>query len=176
MDKRSLTAILQDIDEEICLTYGIPSERSCVVIVGGSALMLQDLTKRPTTHDMDILVADSHVRTVMQHYPTVNGSVSAYADTIPYNFEDRLTEIKVPTKAIRFTTPSLEDIAVMKLYAWRPNDIEDITSPAFLERLNWEQLEYLVYNDNEAKASALSERRYNEMVHIFEMYKEQYRR
>lgn len=176
MDKQSLITTLQNIDEEVCLTYGIPSEQTCVVIVGGSALMLRDLTKRATTHDMDILVADSHVRSIMQYYPTVNSSVAAYADQIPYNFEDRLVEIKVKTKAIRFTTPSLEDIAVMKLYAWRPNDIEDLTSPAFLENLNWEQLEYLVYDNDEAKASALSERRYKEMTHIFELYKERYRK
>ena len=37
------------------------------------------------------------------------------------------------------------------------------------------QLNELVYGEDEAKASALSPRRYEEMVHIYTHYKEKYR-
>lgn len=175
MDKTDLLNILHDIDEEVFLSFGERQERSCVVIVGGSALLLRDLTQRPVTHDMDVLLADSLVREVMQRYPSVNGAVAAHADEIPYNFEDRLIDINIDTKAVLFKTPSLEDLAVMKLYAWRPNDREDLTSAAFLHALDWDVLEHLVYDKNEAQASALSGRRYREMVHVFEQYRKEYR-
>lgn len=175
MDKRELFAILHDIDEEVLLSFGEPKNRSCVVIVGGSALMLRDLTQRLVTHDVDVLLADSRVREIMNAYPAVNGAVAAHADEIPYNFEDRLVEIEADTRAVRFTTPSLEDLAVMKLYAWRPNDIEDLTSTAFLHKLDWDVLDHLVHDKGEAQASALSERRYREMVHIYEEYRKEWR-
>lgn len=175
MDKESLRKTLLDIDEETFLTFGKPDQPLCVVIVGGSALMLQDLTQRPVTHDMDILSAHTCVRSIMKAYPSVNGAVSAYADEIPYNFEDRLVDIELETKAVIFKTPSPEDLAVMKLYAWRPNDIADLTSPSFLEKLDWNLLDQLVHDKNEAQASALSMRRYREMVDTYERYREEYR-
>lgn len=117
----------------------------------------------------------SYRRIPAKAYPSVNGAVSAYADEIPYNFEDRLVDIELETKAVIFKTPSPEDLAVMKLYAWRPNDIADLTSPSFLEKLDWNLLDQLVHDKNEAQASALSMRRYREMVDTYERYREEYR-
>ena len=39
-----------------------------------------------------------------------------------------------------------------------------------LEMINWETLHHLVYDPNEAKTSALSLRRYEEMVSTYEDY------
>lgn len=155
---------------------GEPAARFPVVIVGGSAFMLRDLTKRPATHDIDILQADGHVKNILFRYRMINSAVSAYMDQIPYNFEDRLVELPLECKAIQWLTPSLEDLVVMKLYAWRSNDEEDITSEAVLGNIDWTLLDYLVRSEDEAKASALSERRYREMVFIYERYAEKYAR
>lgn len=175
MQKNELEQLLRDIDEEASLALGPRDCLVSVVIVGGSAFMLRDLTARPATHDIDVLSADSSVRAILSRYPNVNGMVGAHADEIPYNFEDRLVRILPNTKTIAYWTPSLEDLVVMKLYAWRPNDVTDLTSPAVIKSLNWELLDHLVFDDDEAKASALVERRYQEMVSIYLHYREAYR-
>lgn len=172
--KHELEETLERIDEEAFLELGEVAVRLPVVIVGGSAFMLRDLTKRPATHDIDILQADTRIKEVLKRYKLINSAVAAYMDQIPYNFEDRLYELNISSKAIRWLTPSLEDLVVMKLYAWRPNDIDDVTNEAVLSRIDWELLDKLVHDDNEAKASALSERRYNEMLSIYEGYVERY--
>ncbi len=64
----------------------------------------------------------------------------------------------------------------MKLYAFRPNDLQDLESIANNNLLDWDMLEYLIYDNNEAKASALSERSYKEMVHSYEIFKERCKR
>ena len=64
----------------------------------------------------------------------------------------------------------------MKLYGWRPNDIADLTSKSFLDRVDWDLLDRLVYGDDEARASALTPRRYEEMVSIYEEYRKEYRK
>ena len=172
MDKADLKRILLDIDEEAFLTIGATKPTPKVVIVGGAAFVLRDLTHRKVTHDIDVFSAELSVYEIISHYPQVNGAVSAYLDQIPYNFEDRLVKLDLGTQAIDFVTPSTEDLAVMKLYAYRPSDIQDLESAATEKLIDWDMLEHLVYDENEAKASVLSERSYKEMVHAFELFKE----
>ena len=62
----------------------------------------------------------------------------------------------------------------MKLYAWRPNDISDLTSPLVLQAMDWKLLDHLVLSEDEAKASSIIDRRYREMVDVYQRYKEAY--
>ena len=168
--KERLVELLLTMDEEAALLLGEGGKRHPVVIAGGSAFLLHDLTNRPTTHDVDVLSCHAALRGVLANYAAVNGAVAAYADQIPYNFEDRLVRLDLPTKAIDFMTPSVEDLAVMKLYGWRPNDQQDLESPAMLEAIDWDRLDQLVHDPDEAQASALSPRRYREMAAIYDDY------
>lgn len=176
MEKDELTETLLGIDEEAWLLHGEATPKPCIVIVGGAAFLLRDLTPRSVTHDIDILMLDSAIREIVAHYPNVNGAVAAYADQIPYNFEDRLVPIVTSSKAIRFMTPCTEDLIVMKLYAERPNDLLDIDGAANEGLVDWDLLEHLVYSPDEAPASALSTRRYREMVDAYERFKERCRK
>ena len=177
-EERQLIHILELIDEEATLSLGdIPtSEKPCVVIVGGGAFVLRDLTSRPSTHDIDVFMVDERLREIISHYPEVNSAVMAYMDSIPYNFEDRLVQIPIQTTTIVFKTPSIEDLAVMKLYGWRPNDKADLTNNRFLEQVNWDLLDRLIYDEGESKASAITPRRYEEMVFTYEQYRKEYRK
>ncbi|MGN0262716.1 MAG: DUF6036 family nucleotidyltransferase [Eggerthellaceae bacterium] len=172
MNKKDLVQTLLSIDEETWLTIGQRDPKPLVVIVGGAAFMLRDLTPRKVTHDIDIYAANEAIRGILRMYPQVNRSVAAYADQIPYNFEDRLTVLDIGSRAIEFVTPSVEDMVVMKLYAERPNDIQDIDGAVDADSIDWNLLERLVYDKDEAAASALSNRRYEEMKSAFERMKE----
>ena len=168
--RTQLVTILKKIDDEASLVLENADKKFPIVIVGGSAFLLHDLTKRPTTHDVDVLSCHEALREIISNYRALNRTVSAYMNQIPYNFEDRLIRVDVETITVDFLTPSLEDLAVMKLYGWRPNDQEDLESAPFLSRLDWNLLDKLVYDPDEARASALSQRRYDEMVAIYDNY------
>ena len=114
-----------------------------------------------------MLSCHAALRCVLANYAAVNQAVAAYADQIPYNFEDRLLRLDLPTETIDFLTPSVEDLAVMKLYGWRPSDQQDLESPAMLDAIDWTKLDRLVFDPDEAMASALSPRRYQEMASIY---------
>lgn len=175
LDMEGLRDILLSIDEEACLLFGDLLVKMDVVIAGGCAFILREMTRRPATHDIDVLEADERLSTVLRGYFAVNGAIAAFSDSIPYGYELRLEEILPETKCVRFLVPSLEDLVVMKLYAWRPNDIADLTNDLVLNALDWGQLEKLVYDKDEAKASCLSDRRYREMVATFEIFKRAYK-
>ena len=106
MHKDDLISALLGIDEEAWLLLGDRLPRLRVVVVGGAAFMLRDLTARRVTHDIDVLQADEAVRAIIANYPQVNEQVRAFSDQIPYNFEDRLVTIPIPSKAIEFLTPA----------------------------------------------------------------------
>lgn len=168
--KDYLKSLLLRIDYEAYLDLGNLDPKPEVVIAGGSALLLSDLTMRKVTHDVDCLLIDERLRSTIKRYHMFNSRIEVYGDSVPYNFEERLLRLDLPTKLIDYMTPSPEDIAVMKLYGWRGNDQEDLNSPEFVEKLNWSLLDYLVFSEDEAKASALIERRYKEMCNIYLNY------
>lgn len=174
MEKVDLIDTLLGIDEEVSLDLGEADVKPCVVVVGGAAFMLRDLTHRVATYDIDVLQMDASVRDILANYPQVNGAVVAYQDSIPYNFEDRLVELDIGASAVKFVTPSTEDLVVMKLYAGRPNDLQDIESVVADNALDWELLEHLVFDEDEAKAATNIERRYREMVDAYKRLKEKW--
>lgn len=165
-----LTKLLLDLDEEARLVFGCLEKKMPLIIVGGSAFILNRLTKRPVTHDVDILSADRRLMGIVAAYPELNGNAAAFCDTVPCNYEDRLVSLDLPTTTVAYFVPSLEDLAVMKLYAWRPNDIDDLTNTDFLAKVDWEKLDHLVMDAGEARASCLSDRRYNEMLATYRRY------
>ena len=173
MYKQDLEQTLLGIDEGAELEIGPRDDRPNVVLVGGNAFMLNDVTNRSVTHDIDVFEADKCLREIIARYPEVNGMAVAYCNQMPFNYEDRLIPLDIGARFIRYLTPSLEDPAVMKLYAYRPNDIIDLHSQAFVDRLDWRLLERLIFDEGEALASSPSERSYQEMVCAYRQYKKE---
>ena len=58
MYMQDLKNTLLGIDEEAELEIGPREERPGVVLVGGSAFILNDVTNRSVTHDIDVFEAD----------------------------------------------------------------------------------------------------------------------
>ena len=73
MYKQDLEQTLLGIDEEAELEIGPRDDRPSVVLVGGSAFMLNDVTNRSVTHDIDVFEADRCLREIIARYPEVNG-------------------------------------------------------------------------------------------------------
>lgn len=162
-----LKSLLLEIDEEAELEAGA-GERYSVVIVGGAAFMLAELTGRNATRDVDVLRADEAIQGVLARHRQLNTQVQVYADRLPKGFEGRLVRIPIETAAVDFFRPSTEDLAVMKLYSWRKQDQIDLTSPEMLAELDFNLLDHLVYDEDEAKASSLTSLAYRKMVEVYE--------
>lgn len=175
-DKQELIEILQRIDDEVSLVLEGSNQKYDVLIVGGCAFLLSDYTSRTTTEDIDVLAVDSRIRNIVMSYNAVNSQSSAYMDCIPYNFEDRLRVLDIDTRAVRYLAPSLEDLVVMKLYAERKYDLSDITSENTLKAIDWNLLDKLVYDEDEARGSALSQKSYLEMTGAYRRYKEKWKK
>lgn len=161
MNKYELINILKEIDWNASTLYSGKQlqEKVKVVIIGGGALILNDLSLSGSTSDIDIFQitgANENIRKTIFADPRVNGMCQAYSLDIPYNFEDRLIKVDLNTNIVDFFILSQEDLAVMKLYRWAPPDISDLMSREFLATLNWKVLEHLVYDPDEAAGSRVA--------------------
>ena len=165
MYKQDLERTLLGINEEAELEIGPRDDRPNVVLVGGSAFMLNDVTNRSVTHDIDVFEADRCLREIIARYPEVNGMAVAYCNQMPFNYEDRLIPLDIGARFIRYFTPS-GGPGGNEALCLRPNDIIDLHSQAFVDRLDWGLLERLIFDEGEALASSPSERSYQEMVCI----------
>ncbi len=145
-----------------------------MVIVGGAAFMCDGLTERELTQDIDVIEASEPVAKCIPQIPEINTSCAVFLDCLPYGYEDRLVEIPISLTSIRVFRPSLEDLVVMKLRSYRDHDIEDITSPEVLRRIDWEQLQHLIYDPDEAKASCMADIDYKMLVAKYEDYRRQW--
>ena len=162
-----LRELLLEIDEEVELEVGL-GKRHSVVIVGGAAFVLADLTSRNATHDVDVLRVDEAIQGVLARHRQLNTQVQVYADRLPKGFEGRLVRIPLETTAVDFFRPSAEDLAVMKLYSWRKQDQIDLTSLEMLAELDFDLLDHLVHDEDKAKASSLVSLTYRRMVEVYE--------
>ncbi len=160
MNREELIAKLRRIDETIYFSSlkneGDEIQKASLVIVGGSALLLQNLLQKPTTKDVDILSVESRIVENILDDPDFNLGCQAYSLCIPYCFDKRLIEIPLKLKTFKVFTLSLEDLAVMKLYRWEDSDKRDLTSAAFLEQLDCNLLDRLINDPNEAAASRIA--------------------
>jgi hypothetical protein len=171
MPREELLERLKRLDEDAYLSFET-EDRFHLVIVGGGALILQQYIAR-ATHDVDTISVSPALLALLEKYD-INCQVQAYINNFPYNFEDRIVPL-FAGRRIDFYTASLEDIVVAKLYSMRPADVADITSDEVLKRLDWSLLERLATGNDEAKASALNERRYLDFKYNYDEYVGRYR-
>lgn len=171
MMREDLLKRLNDIDEEASLLY--PEDIHIhMIIVGGSALILMRYITR-ATHDIDVLVVSHQIEELMSYYD-MNTKVQSYVHCFPYNLEDRACRVPAGGKRIDFFTASLEDIVISKLYTYRDTDLVDIKSPEIIKSIDWDLLERLATDEDEAYASAMNDYRYREFLQAYKEYKEEF--
>ena len=157
---------LNRLDEDADLSFDT-DERYHLVIAGGGALILQRYIMR-ATHDIDAIAVSTKLLALLEKYD-INCRVQTYIHNFPYNFEDRMVPLFQGRK-IDFFTASIEDIVISKLYSVRPIDKSDIEADEVLKKLDWELLDKLAIDENEAKASALNEENYAYLRAKYENY------
>lgn len=163
---------LINIDSEIYHTYG--SRHSFkFVVVGGSALILNFNSTRATP-DIDVLDLNQDIINIASKYD-MNCRVNAYVFNFPYNYEDRLVPVKGSDfKVCKFYTPSLEDLVVSKIAAFRNKDIEDLNSKYVLDKLDWKKLIKIVEIDKEFELSNISQNAIAQFMFNYNKYKKEY--
>lgn len=171
MNQAEILERLDRLDMEAFTTIDTPHVYK-MIIVGGSGLVLLGVISR-ATQDIDVLEASPEIRHLLSKYDA-NLRVSTYINNFPYNFEDRLVLLPVGGRKIMFYACSLEDIVVAKLYSPRDTDRQDLLSPNVLNNLDWERLKHLALDENEAKASALNDKRYRDFLYDYNEYVRSY--
>lgn len=163
MNKFELEQRMIELDNLVYDLY--PNMKFECVIVGGGALLIKNIITRGTL-DVDVLEVSEEIEELFEGFD-FNTRVKAVLDCFPYNYYDRLELVNLKTRSINYYTPSIEDLIVSKLYAYRGKDVDDLKKIKASKRFNQELLEKVVV---EARESAITERRYEEMVSLYETF------
>lgn len=171
MQRDEILDRLDKLDKEASLMLGRKKHYK-IVILGGSALVLQKWASR-STMDIDAINVPREINELLGKYD-INTRAEAFLDHAPFNFEDRMVPVAVGGRVLDFYTLSLEDLIVTKLCSVRDTDWADTEAESVVNNLNWDLLEVLATSPNELKASILSEREYSEFYDRYQSYKEKY--
>lgn len=168
-DLQYIVYALKQRDRMVLMKY--PNERFKVYIVGGAALMIYGQVSK-ITNDIDVIsISDKKIENIMLAEP-INDRVRSSLDSFSTEAETRaqLVDIEGGTLSVDYYMYSLEDIVASKLYAGRRKDLIDLKNTYIKEIIDYDLLDIIVYE--EMKMDALNERRWQELVDYYEMYKE----
>ena len=169
LNKEDMYNRIQQLDRDASLLFE-DEARYFVVIVGGGALIMMGYSSR-STQDIDVINATKVLIELLEKYD-MNTRVTAYQNSFPFNFEDRLS-LLWRGKKIDFYSASLEDIVIAKLCANRPSDDDDLEAAA--EYVNWETLERLALSDDELILNIMSDFQYGFFLEKYNEYVRRFR-
>jgi hypothetical protein len=163
MNKDDMKTRMLELDSLATLRF--PGKTFQCIIVGGGALLSLGL-KAKGTLDVDVLVAPRQLSDLFDQFD-FNTKVQSLSICFPFHYLDRIRKIEIGTKTIEFYTLSVEDLIVSKLYAYRKKDVEDLEDIIKSGQYDKTLLAQVVAD---AKASALNDRAYHEMICLYNQH------
>lgn len=123
-DREGILERLRALDE--ALQPLVRSGEVPVVIVGGSALILQGLSNpERLTVDIDFIEAPMEAVGSMRRLD-MNNAAETFPMTMPSGWRGRTCEVPAQMSVLRVETPSPADLCIMKLESGRPKDLADV--------------------------------------------------
>ncbi|OGJ86910.1 MAG: hypothetical protein A2487_05845 [Candidatus Raymondbacteria bacterium RifOxyC12_full_50_8] len=127
--KEGIVSLLRELDQTLSI-------QTQIIVCGGAAGILVHGLERDTL-DINILAGEPPVAQLSKHIISlankhglpekwINDGAKGYIDYLPDDFRDRLIRLKATFKHIKVYALSRVDLIIMKLAAFRPEDIEDI--------------------------------------------------
>lgn len=171
MNKEELIQRLLKADEELSLLVE-DKQRIKVVIVGGSALIINNVISR-STMDIDVIGLYQNLDAAFSKYD-INSMSNSFIDSLAENYDSRLVKLELKTKVLDYYTLSIEDLVIMKLHSSRKKDYLDATNEEVIKTLNWTLLEKIV--DDGELDNTFNERKYKEFLNKFNEYIKEYKK
>ena len=160
----------QQLDDDL-LSLVPYDKRIEMTIVGGSALMMLGLTAHTRlTTDIDVMEAALELNGLLERYD-MNQHVTSFRFRLPEKWFERRQKISFEGAVLDIYAPSNEDLAILKLDAYREVDRKDLEGIARSGELDYGLLEEIVNDDAELRVNYDTEEewesfkaRYNEFI------------
>jgi hypothetical protein len=141
--------LLSIIDEDIKVE---------ITIVGGSAISLLDLAgdSRMTT-DIDVIEAAHQAEALMGRYD-MNRHADTFLYQMPERWRERRQKLPFDGAILEVYAPSNEDLAILKLLAYRNVDRADLDEMVISGGLDLEKLFVIIEDDSEIRVNFSDEK------------------
>jgi len=156
MQSADILENLSLLDGDLLAHYGL---NRCfeITIVGSGALILLDVVSpnRRTT-DIDVLESPPDIQSFFEFYQ-MNTMVETFLYEYPEKWRERKQKLAFSGDCLTVSTMSLEDLVILKLFAFRKRDQEDLEDIAKSAKLDWGQLDALIADPAEVRINLESE-------------------
>lgn len=169
-DKHAISMFVREFGLAIDVlveTYGEYPEdgyKYYVIVIGGSVLIMEDVSSMPMTGDIDVfsIYLPSGGQELMRDY-AMNMRSQAYPYTLPYNYEERL-EILAETVYFVAYRVSWEDILFAKLQRNDSRDQNDADNIANTGNFDWILFRDILTDPNDGCGSGITRPAYQELL------------
>jgi len=158
---------LSNLDGDLLAHFGL-NRHFEITIVGSSALILLGVTdlSRWTT-DIDVLETPDEIRSFFAPYQ-MNTMVETFLYTYPETWRKRKQKLEFDGDCLSIYTMSLEDLALLKLLAFRKRDQDDLENIVRSNELDWKLFDLLVKDPTELRINLATEDDWNEFLTRYE--------
>ena len=150
--KSGIVSRFEQLDNDL-LSIVRDNNRVEITIAGGCALVMLDLVgdTRVTT-DIDVLEAEHQARVLFERY-NMNEDVNTFLFRMPENWVERRQRIPFEGIVLDIYAPSNEDLAIMKICAYRETDQKDVLEMLKEKKIDIRKLETIVSDDSELRVN-----------------------
>jgi hypothetical protein len=143
---------LDSLDGDL-LSLAQDGQRFEITVVGGSALILLGLTvdSRITT-DIDVMESARQAEQLLERYD-MNTHVTNFRFRLPDNWRSRRQRLPFEGIVLDVFAPSNEDLAILKLDAWRDIDRNDLHDMVLSGQLDMKLLQAIVNDVSELRVN-----------------------
>lgn len=172
LSEKNLYERLYQLDEDVDAyieTEHLKMSKIKIVIAGSSALLLNNIHIKKT-EDIDIIKISNYISEELLEKYDMNTRVSGLENFFPYNYIDRVEQLKIQTFAVEYYIVSLEDVVIAKISANRRKDIEHLNNQELIRQIHWDilkncalEMKDSLFNDEQYKWFVV---RYNDFVEV----------
>ena len=142
----------EQLDDDLLSIVG-DDKRIEITIVGGSALLMLDLVGNTrVTTDIDVMETERLAERFLERYD-MNQNVNTFKYRMPENWPDRRQKIPFQGTVLDVYAPSNEDLAILKLCAYRESDKSDLREMILSGELDLARLRLIINDDSELRVN-----------------------
>jgi hypothetical protein len=171
MQSSEILENLSQLDGDLLAYYGLNRQFEITIVGSGALIMLGVVSPSRRTTDIDVLEAPNELSAFFEPYQ-MNTLVETFLYAYPDTWRKRKQKLAFSGDCLTVYSMSVEDLAVLKLLAFRKRDQEDLIDMAESGKLDWILLDALILDPSEVRINLASEDVWTEFCEHYEWLKQ----
>ena len=167
MQSEAILKNLSDLDGDLLAHFGLSRHFEITIVGSGPLILMGVVSPERRTTDIDVLETPPEIASFFAPYQ-MNTMVATFFYSYPEFWQQRKQKLAFEGDSLSVYTMSLEDLAILKLLAFRKRDQEDLEDIVLSEELDWGLLDRIVNDPSELRINLATEDEWDQFVEQYE--------